>query len=85
MKTFISRQSFLVGKRFPTGWSWVRAVRIRAGFLWEKRRAYDPAAGGSGPGVLGRVGFTGDTITDGRGRFAPELLALHLFRKPHAS
>lgn len=42
-----------------------------------------PAARGDGPGVLGRVGFTGDTITDARGRFAPELLALHLFRKPH--
>jgi peptidoglycan/xylan/chitin deacetylase (PgdA/CDA1 family) len=44
-----------------------------------------PAAAGSGPGVLGRVGFTGETITDARGRFAPELLALHLFRKPHAA
>jgi peptidoglycan/xylan/chitin deacetylase (PgdA/CDA1 family) len=43
-----------------------------------------PAATGSGPGVLGRVGFTDETITDARGRFAPELLALHLFRKPHA-
>lgn len=43
-----------------------------------------PPARGDGPGVLGRVGFTGETITDGRGRFAPELLALHLFRKPHA-
>lgn len=42
-----------------------------------------PPARGSGPGVLGRVGFTGETITDARGRFAPELLALHLFRKPH--
>ncbi len=44
-----------------------------------------PPAAGSGPGVLGRVGFTGDTISDARGRFAPELLALHLFRKPHAA
>jgi hypothetical protein len=44
-----------------------------------------PAAAGHGPGVLGRVGFTGETITDARGRFAPELLALHLFRKPHAA
>ncbi len=43
-----------------------------------------PPAAGTGPGVLGRVGFTGDTITDRRGRFAPERLALHLFRKPHA-
>jgi peptidoglycan/xylan/chitin deacetylase (PgdA/CDA1 family) len=43
-----------------------------------------PAAHGRGPGVLGRVGFTGETITDHRGRFAPERLALHLFRKPHA-
>ena len=41
-----------------------------------------PAAG-SGPGALGRVGFTGETITDAVGRFAPERLALHLFRKPH--
>jgi peptidoglycan/xylan/chitin deacetylase (PgdA/CDA1 family) len=44
-----------------------------------------PPAAGSGPAVLGRVGFTGETITDGRGRFAPELRALHLFRKPHAA
>ncbi len=44
-----------------------------------------PSARGSGPGVLGRVGFTDETITDARGRFAPELLALHLFRKPHAT
>ncbi|HUQ01852.1 MAG TPA: polysaccharide deacetylase family protein, partial [Kofleriaceae bacterium] len=29
-----------------------------------------PAASGSGPGVLGRVGFTDETITDARGRFA---------------
>jgi peptidoglycan/xylan/chitin deacetylase (PgdA/CDA1 family) len=42
-----------------------------------------PSATGRGPGVLGRVGFTGETITE-RGRFAPEKLALHLFRKPHA-
>lgn len=44
-----------------------------------------PSATGTGPGVLGRVGFTGDTITDHTGRFAPERLALHLFRKPHAA
>jgi peptidoglycan/xylan/chitin deacetylase (PgdA/CDA1 family) len=44
-----------------------------------------PPATGTGPAVLGRVGFTGDTITDRHGRFAPERLALHLFRKPHAS
>ena len=44
-----------------------------------------PDARGTGPGVLGRVGFTGETITDEHGRFAPELLALHLFRKPHAA
>lgn len=44
-----------------------------------------PAAGGAGPGVLGRVGFTGETITGADGRFAPELLALHLFRKAHAA
>lgn len=34
--------------------------------------------------VLGRVGFTTETITDASGTFAPELLALHLFRKPRA-
>lgn len=44
-----------------------------------------PPAAGSGPAVLGRVGFTGETITDERGQFAPERLALHLFRKPHAA
>ncbi|MBK9033848.1 MAG: polysaccharide deacetylase family protein [Myxococcales bacterium] len=43
-----------------------------------------PSAAGTGDGVLGRVGFTGETVTDDRGRFAPERLALHLFRKPHA-
>jgi hypothetical protein len=43
-----------------------------------------PAAAGAGAAVLGRVGFTGETITDAHGRFAPERLALHLFRKPHA-
>ena len=43
-----------------------------------------PAAG-SGPAALGRIGFTGETITDAHGRFAPERLALHLFRKPHAA
>lgn len=43
-----------------------------------------PPAGGRGPGLLGRVGFTAETITRG-GRFRPELLALHLFRRPHAA
>ncbi len=43
-----------------------------------------PSARGRGPGLLGRVGFTADAIT-ARGRFAPELLALHLFRRPHAA
>lgn len=43
-----------------------------------------PAAHGNGTRVLGRVGFTAETITGKDGRFAPELLALHLFRKPHA-
>jgi peptidoglycan/xylan/chitin deacetylase (PgdA/CDA1 family) len=42
-----------------------------------------PPGEGRGPGVFGRVGFTGETITE-KGRFAPEKLALHLFRKPHA-
>ena len=44
-----------------------------------------PSARGRGPGVLGRVGFTSGTICDAAGRFAPERLALHLFRKPHAA
>jgi peptidoglycan/xylan/chitin deacetylase (PgdA/CDA1 family) len=44
-----------------------------------------PSANGSGRGALGRVGFTGETITDVHGRFAPERLALHLFRKPHGA
>lgn len=43
-----------------------------------------PPRAGAGDAVLGRVGFTDETITDGAGRFAPERLALHLFRKPHA-
>ncbi len=41
-----------------------------------------PPARGDGA-LLGRVGFTAETITDRDGKFAPELLALHLFRKPH--
>jgi peptidoglycan/xylan/chitin deacetylase (PgdA/CDA1 family) len=44
-----------------------------------------PPAGGIGPAAVGRVGFTGEAITDSQGRFAPEPLALHLFRKPHAA
>jgi len=43
-----------------------------------------PPAAGDGARILGRVGFTAETITGPDGRFAPELLALHLFRKPHA-
>jgi peptidoglycan/xylan/chitin deacetylase (PgdA/CDA1 family) len=43
-----------------------------------------PKADGNGRRVLGRVGFTTETITGADGKFAPELLALHLFRKPHA-
>jgi peptidoglycan/xylan/chitin deacetylase (PgdA/CDA1 family) len=43
-----------------------------------------PPAAGNGARVLGRVGFTAETITGDDGKFAPELLALHLFRKPHA-
>jgi len=39
-------------------------------------------ANARGPGLVGRIGFTGEMITEG-GRFAPEKLALHLFRKPH--
>jgi len=42
-----------------------------------------PSTHGTSP-VLGRVGFTAETITDSAGRFAPEKLALHLFRKPHS-
>jgi peptidoglycan/xylan/chitin deacetylase (PgdA/CDA1 family) len=42
-----------------------------------------PAASGNGE-LLGRVGFTAETISGPDGEFAPELLALHLFRKPHA-
>jgi peptidoglycan/xylan/chitin deacetylase (PgdA/CDA1 family) len=44
-----------------------------------------PPAAGTGPAVLGRVGFTGETITGPDGRFAPERLALYLFRKPHSA
>lgn len=42
-----------------------------------------PELPGPGAPVLGRVGFTTDDVTID-GRFAPELLALLLFRKPHA-
>jgi peptidoglycan/xylan/chitin deacetylase (PgdA/CDA1 family) len=38
----------------------------------------------SGPGLIGRVGFTAEAIADGSG-FRPELLALQLFRVPHAA
>lgn len=44
-----------------------------------------PAAATQGPGLLGRVGFTTETVTDASGAFCPELLAMHLFRKPHAA
>jgi peptidoglycan/xylan/chitin deacetylase (PgdA/CDA1 family) len=36
------------------------------------------------PPVLGRIGFDPVVITDARGRFRPELLALWLWRRPHA-
>jgi peptidoglycan/xylan/chitin deacetylase (PgdA/CDA1 family) len=57
----------------------------KAGFplLFTSVPELNPTAG-RGPALLGRVGFTGETITD-NGRFAPEKLALHLFRKPHAT
>jgi peptidoglycan/xylan/chitin deacetylase (PgdA/CDA1 family) len=42
-----------------------------------------PPARGDGA-LLGRVGFTAETISGPDGELAPELLALHLFRKPHA-
>jgi peptidoglycan/xylan/chitin deacetylase (PgdA/CDA1 family) len=42
-----------------------------------------PSASGRGPGLLGRIGFTGALVSEG-GRLAPEKLALHLFRRPHA-
>jgi peptidoglycan/xylan/chitin deacetylase (PgdA/CDA1 family) len=38
----------------------------------------------AGPGLVGRVGFSAATVCDDAG-FAPELLALALFRVPHAA
>ena len=43
-----------------------------------------PELPGAGADVLGRVGFTAETVCGPDGRFDPALLALHLFRKPHA-
>ena len=48
VRSLVSRQSFLVGRRFPVGWPHVSAIRLRTGFLWEKRRVYDPSAGWDG-------------------------------------
>ena len=39
-------------------------------------------AGGTAPKVLGRVGLFEEELTDGAGRFRPELLALWLWRQP---
>jgi peptidoglycan/xylan/chitin deacetylase (PgdA/CDA1 family) len=38
--------------------------------------------GGTVPALLGRVGLEEAALTDGRGHFRPELLALRLFRRP---
>jgi peptidoglycan/xylan/chitin deacetylase (PgdA/CDA1 family) len=69
---------------FPHGkWDERVVARARAqGYrlLFTSVPELPPARGAE---VLGRVGFTGETITGRDGRFAPELLALHLFRKPH--
>lgn len=37
------------------------------------------------PAVLGRIGFDPVVVTDARGRLRPELLALWLWRRPHAA
>jgi len=69
---------------FPHGkWDERVVARARAAgyrLLFTSVPELPPA---NGREVLGRVGFTNDTITAPDGRFAPELLALHLFRKPH--
>lgn len=41
----------------------------------------NPTRGGVG-WLLGRTGFDTDVVVDRRGRFRPDLLALHLFRAP---
>ena len=41
--------------------------------------------GEAAPPVLGRIGFDPVVITDREGRFRPELLALWLWRRPHAA
>jgi peptidoglycan/xylan/chitin deacetylase (PgdA/CDA1 family) len=41
-------------------------------------------SGASGPGLIGRVGFTAAAIADEHAGFQPERLALQLFRAPHA-
>jgi hypothetical protein len=41
-------------------------------------------AGGPMPTMIGRVGLFEDQIVDGAGRLQPELLALYLWRQPHA-
>lgn len=72
---------------FPHGRFDARTIEAAhaAGFelLFTSRQEL-PRRDARGPGLLGRVGFTAEMISEG-GRFAPEKLALHLFRKPHAA
>ncbi len=78
--TPVTTLSFPHGKHTDAVRDAVRAAGVRLQFTSVPEL---PAAHGTDD-VLGRVGFTAETITDASGRFAPELLALHLFRKPHA-
>lgn len=72
---------------FPHG-SYDRAVvdhARTAGYrlIFTSDGVLNPLERGSAvPDVLGRVGLEEAAITDGAGRFRPELLALRLFRRP---
>ena len=61
----------------------IAAQARQAGFevLFTSVPVLNPARGALGA-LLGRVGFESRTVADAQGRFRPEWLALHLFRRP---
>lgn len=70
---------------FPHGRYDDHIVRLarHAGYelMFTSDPVLNPVAHGVPP-LLGRIGFTTETITDEHGNFSPELLALKLFRGP---
>lgn len=64
----------------------IAAKARQAGFevLFTSVPVLNPARGAPGA-LLGRVGFESGTVADAQGRFRPDWLALHLFRRPQRS